>query len=702
MNGEPGIREETLHRLANFAKDLKDSTGEHPICSLIFDEIYIRKQTYWDQHLLQYVGYPTYPTTEREKDYQTESGGADDTENDDSNPEDIVENNTSRKANKPKKPKGPRATRALVFFLSGVNRCFQFPVAYHFVRKLNAKDLAELVKEVIIKISECGVKISNMTFDGAKENIAMCKILGANLDISSENFKPFIVSPFDSSQIYLWLDPPHMIKLMRNLLGNNKILIDGNDNEIKWCYFEELLNVGKGGRMLTHKLTKKHIEMFKGNKMNVRMAVETFSSSVADSMEILRRSGHPKFVGSEPTIRFIRMMDKLFDIFNSKDTHEKNIYKRPLNFVSKREIFEFLEECTVYLKSLKIDRVRSRKGIRIRERRVDISSTPSYTPILGFLMDIFNLKQMYAEYVESNDEENENDQYITTMKFLRTYPLNQDHLEIFFGKIRARNGFNNNPNVSQFKGAYRRLLTNLEIRPPRHSNCLIFESHDGFASHVFKPQSNIYNISSFKQRIDIVSSEDFQRNLKEFEDSQGNIETLEAVSDLQSMLSSNHLLDGISEISVAYAAKLIENKLSTREIYCNCCKSVFEENEKLRDRAICLIPSKIPCVSTYYICKIANKYISMFRPTDKSNANEANPIDFRVLLYSIYKEIDYNNLFTSTNFGNHVHHKLYLIKFIVQQFIFMKTAQISKEITYEDYGDIIRHKYTKWILSEGQ
>jgi len=41
---------------------------------------------------------------------------------------------------------------------------------------------------------------------------------------------------------------------------------------------------------------------------------------------------------------------------------------------------------------------------------------------------------------------------------LLTYKLSQDHLEHFFGLIRARFGANNNPTPLQFKNTYRRLL----------------------------------------------------------------------------------------------------------------------------------------------------------------------------------------------------------------------------------------------------
>jgi len=37
------------------------------------------------------------------------------------------------------------------------------------------------------------------------------------------------------------------------------------------------------------------------------------------------------------------------------------------------------------------------------------------------------------------------------LKFVLTYKMSQDHLELFFGCVSARGGSNNNPNCVQFK-----------------------------------------------------------------------------------------------------------------------------------------------------------------------------------------------------------------------------------------------------------
>ena len=50
--------------------------------------------------------------------------------------------------------------------------------------------------------------------------------------------------------------------------------------------------------------------------------------------------------------------------------------------------------------------------------------------------------------------------------------MSQDPLELFFGCIRASLGFNNNPTVQQFMGAYKKLCAGALLKTGRGSNCL--------------------------------------------------------------------------------------------------------------------------------------------------------------------------------------------------------------------------------------
>lgn len=575
--------------------------------------------------------------------------------------------------------------------MSGINKKFRFPVAYHFVTSLYAQELADLTKDIIIKISEQGVKICNLTFDGANVNLNMCKILGANLealDNDGNDFKPYFTNPYDEhSVIYIIADPSHMEKLMRNLLGNHGKLYDENDNEINWSYFLDLQEISTEGNLLTHKLTKKHTKEFARNKMNVRLAVETLSASVVRSMKLLRHSDHPKFLNSEATENFTDYMDKCFDILNSVDPRHSNPYKQALNEANKSEVFAFIERAKCYFKNLRM--IKEKKNDK--ETKVYVLKTANKMPVLGFLINFHNLPQIYETYVKNNE---------ARMKCLRTYSMSQDHLEMFFCRIRSKNGHNDNPNVIQFQGAYRKLLSNVEIKPPASSNCMVIDNVDtDFDTFNFcdVPNSNVFTISSKRARIDVLSDSTFQSNLQKFNQFK-NKDDLEIVSDLQAMELSEYAVDSLIDISVAYAAKIIENKFESRYCQCECCLNIFEVNEKLSNSKVALVSPKLPCASTYYICKIANKYFSTYRPRQ----TKQNQIDYRVPYFEIFEDIDFDKIYTKTDFTNHEVHRFHIVKYIVKSFLSMKTRQISKEITYNEYEKIIRTKLKKWIHYSGQ
>ena len=68
-----------------------------------------------------------------------------------------------------------------------------------------------------------------------------------------------------------------------------------------------------------NKLSLNHIK-FEKHKMNVRLAAQTLSSSVADAIEFLDVvMKNPKFQDSNGTVKFIRMIDRLFDMLNSRN-----------------------------------------------------------------------------------------------------------------------------------------------------------------------------------------------------------------------------------------------------------------------------------------------------------------------------------------------------------------------------------------------
>lgn len=85
---------------------------------------------FFDSNKMEYVGCITYPEYEIDED-----------------------------GNERPFDKLPIAKKSIIFMLSGLNRSFQFPVLYHFVHAMKTKHLAELIDEVVFKVSACGIKV---------------------------------------------------------------------------------------------------------------------------------------------------------------------------------------------------------------------------------------------------------------------------------------------------------------------------------------------------------------------------------------------------------------------------------------------------------------------------------------------------------------------------------------------------------------
>lgn len=176
VRGESGIQEDHMEKLKKIAKDFKEENGYEMACCLIFDEMSIRKQVFWSFQQLNYIGY-----IEDEEIYQNEQ-------------------------NEQKKTKKV-AKQAIVFLLNGIYCSFEFPVAYYFIDTLDKYQRNKLLDKVVRAVTECGIDITNITFDGYSSNIGMCNLFGAELEVDSPTFHTYFQNPINNEKIYIMLDP---------------------------------------------------------------------------------------------------------------------------------------------------------------------------------------------------------------------------------------------------------------------------------------------------------------------------------------------------------------------------------------------------------------------------------------------------------------------------------------------------------------
>ena len=412
---EPGFIEDAFTSLSNEIAASPNSKD----CGLVIDAMSIRKQTLWNNEKDKYSGF-------------IDLG-------------DAIPNPKSEKL----------ASEALVFLLVGTRSHWKCPIGYFLVDKISAKDQATLVTQCLEKAAKAGLKLWSVTADGTAVNLCTFEILGCSFTGTYDEMQSSFPHPTTGEDVFAILDPSHMLKLARNALAQLGSFVDSEGNDIKWSHIEHLQNLQvKEGLNLANKLTTNHLK-FEKHKMNVRLAAQTLSSSVANAIEFLDKWGElPNFSGSNGTVKFIRTIDRLFDILNSRNPLAKG-FKAPLRSSSQDTWEEILLSAAKYLLSLKT-KSPVPKLLSTSQRR---------TFIIGFVTCIKSTIAMAKQMLSLSTD---------PFKYLLTYKFSQDHIELLFSCIRSRGGWNNNPNCLQMKYALRNMLMRNAITASKNANCVDF------------------------------------------------------------------------------------------------------------------------------------------------------------------------------------------------------------------------------------
>ena len=346
------------------------------------------------------------------------------------------------------------ATEGLVFMLTSLRSSWKFPIGYVLINKINGSTLHALLAEALRLGLEHGLRIRAITMDGLSANLTAMRMFGCKLSTSLENIDGQF--SFDGYEYPLFFcpDPPHMLKLARNALGELKILQDADGNKIEWRFIESLIDLqqSEGLKLGGNKLSKKHL-MYEKCKMKVNIAAQTLSSSVADAIQFLDENDVPEFQGSGPTVSFIRKIDRIFDLLNSRNPRGKG-FKAPMRRDNIGLTDHIINSTVSYLAGLTDENGQS----MLRHRRK--------TFVLGLITASKTVQALSKQLFQMKD---------FPFKYLLTYKLSQDHLELLFNCVRGKLGRNTNPDVQELKHALRRILLHAALVPSKHGNCLSFE-----------------------------------------------------------------------------------------------------------------------------------------------------------------------------------------------------------------------------------
>lgn len=529
------------------------------------------------------------------------------------------------------------ARDALVFLFVGINVDMQIPVAYYFVSSTNSMDKSNILSAIITEIQNCDVILASITFDGHKTNPKTCIDLGANFDVYSSSFKPWF--EIGGKKIRTIFDPSHMQKLARSTLGANKILYDGENQQIKWDYFKKLVEF-KTQRNLGSivKISYAHIN-YSQKPMKVKLAVETLSKTNANLMERFMNEGHRGFQGAKPTATYTSIFNDVFDVCNSTDDSKSNVLKNAMSSKNISAITELFTTATEYIKSLQIME---------NKHKVLICKSAYQTAYIGYIVNMQNLLDMFNELVVEKK----------IMQSIRVHKISQDHIEVKFGRLRNVGGCNNNPNCQQFNGALNNLLSTTAIGFSNDGNCTVLEDVETHNSY-----SNISTITSRRPKRPQVTHDYFIPEEKD--------EVLEELNQTQENLPVNQLND-LTDLNVAHVAGRIEERIEMRNEFqtqCERCKRIFETNEKVPETFVALPNARRPCQSTYDIGKTVEHILRI--EILKGQFESA------LIFQTIYSSLNIDSLYSATSCEEHADNSE-LIKQVLKHFIHIRCNFLAK------------------------
>ena len=291
------------------------------------------------------------------------------------------------------------AKSALVFMVKGLCMKWKQPLGYFLTGNTTAAErLRDLLSLVVQKLADIGLTVMVVICDQGATNQQMFKLF----DITVE--KPFAV--VSGQRVLFMFDVPHLLKSIRNNLMKHDFEIDGHT--IKWSYIKQFYECdSKLSIRLAPKITEKHLDLPPFAAMRVPLAAQVLSYTVSAALSTYVAIGKLPDEAVH-TAEFIKLIDGLFDTFNSRVLYSPKPLQRALD--SRSSHWTHLEQGMTIIKTLKV---------------VGCKTTPPC--IRGWQINISGLKILW----ESLDS-----QY--NCRFLLTSRLNQDCLKPLFSHPKSR------------------------------------------------------------------------------------------------------------------------------------------------------------------------------------------------------------------------------------------------------------------------
>ncbi|XP_025107337.1 uncharacterized protein LOC112572044 [Pomacea canaliculata] len=285
------------------------------------------------------------------------------------------------------------ANHATMFMLRGLISSWKQPVGYFLSSgPMPSERQFDLIKECVNKVQGAGLKVKVIIADQGANNR---KTFEKQFNISESH--PFLLH--NNGKIFFMYDPPHLLKNICNNLKKHGFLVNGS--LCSWEHVENFFKFDKQNSVrMAPKLTEKHMILPPFSKMNVSLAAQVLSHSVAAGISTLVQFGTLPDAAKQ-TALFIERFDQLFNAFNSSRLSSGRQMGHAMSRSSGHK--EFLCDTLQWL------------------RTVETPSSNALPCLTGWKMTVQALLELFDELQTNHG-----------ISFLLTDRLNQDCLENFF------------------------------------------------------------------------------------------------------------------------------------------------------------------------------------------------------------------------------------------------------------------------------
>ncbi|NXF04033.1 THAP9 transposase, partial [Smithornis capensis] len=335
----------------------------------------------------------------------------------------------------------PLASEVIILMAVGMSSPWTAPLGYFFVNSTTGHLLAQLLRQTINKLNNIGIMVLAVTSGASAHGAETARALGIRID--PERIRcTFQHPPGSAHSITYFFDVCHALQLIRNALQCfQKVKWLGDT--MWWQHVVELAAL-REQRVLEPCSPKSGRSRSKESyHLKVNLATPLFSEGVADALEHLQKLGLASFQNCSGTVKFVRLMSSLCDVFYGRGPYGKGL-KKPLLSGNYTKISNLFHDAKSFFFTL----TDSMGRYIIKSKRK--------LGFLSFLLNAESLKWLYCNYTCPEG---------TPSHHLQTYAFSLDPLELFLRALQQACGSSRNPTCTVFQAAYHKLLASCSLSP---------------------------------------------------------------------------------------------------------------------------------------------------------------------------------------------------------------------------------------------